>query len=148
MLAILLFIGTALLAGCSGSSVPTIQTQTIDLQVGAGANEDNAIAVDLVLVFDIALVPQVEGIDAATWFRTKDQIQLANPTGFEVQSYEVIPSQPGLTIQVGSTGSNAVGAFLFASYITPGPHRTRIDTMPQVLVRLGAMDFKVSPLPT
>ncbi len=139
----------ALLTGCSsGPDIPEIETRALDLTITPDANQDNAIAVDLVLVFDIALVDQVGGIDAATWFMTRDQILLANPTGFEVQSFELIPGQPRVPVEVGDRGEDAVGAFLFASYMSPGPHRARIDTLRDVVVELGRETFTVSPPPT
>ena len=138
--------GVAALAACS-SGPETIKTETIDLQVGPHANDDNAVAVDLVLVFDPGLVAPVAELTAATWFTTRDQVRLANPTGLEVQSFELIPGQPDTHVEiddVGERGSDAVAAFLFAGYGTPGPHRARIDGMPAVLLRLGGKDFAVS----
>ena len=139
-----LVLGAALfvLAGCS-SDPPTVNTETIDFEVGAKANEDNALALDLVLVFDPALIGQVSELSAATWFRTRDQIKLANPTGIEVQSREVIPGQAGAHIEIVGHSRDAVAAFVFAGYNSPGPHRTRIDSIESVLIRLGGKDFAV-----
>ena len=139
----MLGLGLLGLAGCS-SGPETIQTESLDFEVGARANEDNAIAVDLVMVFDTALVAQIAELTAATWFKTRDQVRLANPTGFEVRSFEVIPGQPNTRVKISGRSGDAIAAFLFASYAAPGPHRARIDGMPAVLVRLGGKDFAVS----
>lgn len=138
-------VGVALLAlvGCS-SEPPEIQTRAIDFEIGAKANDDNALAVDLVLVFDLPLVGQVSELTATTWFRTRDQVLLANPTGLEVRSFEVIPGQPGTHVEISGRSRDAVAAFLFAGYASPGAHRARIDGMPEVLVRLGGKDFAVT----
>jgi type VI secretion system protein len=140
--AAVLGLGVIVLAGCS-SGPPEIQTETVDFEVGARANDDNALAVDLVLVFDTVLASQLSELTAATWFKTRDQVQLANPTGIEVRSFEVIPGQPGTHVEISGRSSDAVGAFLFADYASPGPHRARIDGMPAVLLRLGGKDFAV-----
>ena len=146
MRALALGAGVVALVGCS-SGPETIKTETIDLKVASHANDDNAVAVDLVLVFDPGLVASVTELTAATWFGTRDQVRLANPTGLEVQSFEVIPGQPDTHVEISDIserGSDAVAAFLFAGYASPGPHRARIDGMPAVLLRLGGKDFAVS----
>ncbi|MEI8393938.1 MAG: hypothetical protein WCF85_04325 [Rhodospirillaceae bacterium] len=136
-------LGLALTAGCS-SGPPTIVTETIDFVVGAKANDDNALSVDLVLVFEPGLVAQVAGLTAATWFKTKDQVLLANPTGLETRTFEVMPGQTGAHVELSSRDRNAFGAFLFADYAGQGPHRARIDGMSAVVLRLGGKGFVVA----
>jgi type VI secretion system protein len=142
-----LALGLTALIGCS-SGPPEIQTRELNFQIGANANEDNALAVDLVLVFDLTLVAQISELSAVTWFKTRDQVKLANPTSLEVQSFEVIPGQPGAHVDITGRSRDALGAFLFASYASPGPHRARIDGMRSVLVRLGGKDFAVALPPS
>jgi type VI secretion system protein len=134
------------LAGCGTDS--RISTRTVDMDVAPNANADNALAVDLVLVFDTTLVPSFAELTAANWFKNRDQLKLANPTGIEVQSFEVIPGQKGPRYKVTGRGNDALGAFVFAGYDTPGPHRARIDGMPAVLLRLGEKDFAVALPPS
>lgn len=135
-----------LLAGCS-TSEPRIKTETIQFVVAPNANADNAVAVDLVLVHETPLLASFLDLASAAWFRNRDQLKLANPTGIEVLSFEVMPGQRGPQHIISGRGANAVGAFLFASYDTPGPHRARIDGLPTVLLRLGEKDFTVSAPP-
>lgn len=130
------------LAACGTDS--RIRTQTLDMEVAANANADNALAVDLVLVYDTTLIPSFAELTSANWFKNRDQLKLANPTGIEVQSFEVIPGQKGPRYKVSGRGNDALGAFVFAGYDTPGPHRARIDGMPAVLLRLGEKDFAVA----
>lgn len=130
------------LAGCGTDS--RIKTETLDLEVAGNANADNALAVDLVLVYDPTLVASFTELTAANWFKNRDQLKLANPTGIQVQSFEVIPGQRGPRYKVSGRGFDAIGAFVFAAYDTPGPHRARIDGLPAVLLRLGEKDFVVA----
>lgn len=135
-------LAAVLLAACGTDS--RIKTQTVDLDVASNANADNALAVDLVLVYDTTLVPSFAELTSANWFKNRDQLKLANPTGIEVQSFEVMPGQKGPRYRVGGRGNDALGAFVFASYDTPGPHRARVDGIPAVLLRLGEKDFSVA----
>ena len=132
----------AALIGCS-SGPPEIQTRELDFEIGTKANDDNAVAVDLVLVFDQTLIGAVAELTSLVWFKTRDQVQLANPTGIEVQSFEVIPGQPGAHVELDGHSRDAIAAFVFASYTTPGPHRARIDGIRSVVLRLGGKDFAV-----
>ena len=131
------------LAACGTDS--RIKTRTVDMDVAPNANVDNALAVDLVLVYDSTLIPSFTELASAAWFKNRDQLKLANPTGIEVQSFEVIPGQKGPRYTVSGRGNDALGAFVFAAYDTPGPHRARIDGMPAVLLRLGEKGFAVAP---
>ncbi len=133
------------LSGCGTDS--RIKTETIAIDVAPNANADNAVAVDLVLIHDPTLLPSFGEMPAANWFKNRDQLKLANPTGIEVQSFEVVPGQRGPRYGVRGRGADALGAFVFANYDTPGPHRARIDGIPAVLLRLGEKDFTVAPQP-
>ncbi len=135
-----------LLAGCS-TAEPRIKTETIQFVVAPNANADNAVAVDLVLVYETPLLASFLDLASSAWFRNRDQLKLANPTGIEVRSFEVMPGQRGPQHVISGRGSNAVGAFLFANYDTPGPHRARVDGLPVVLLRLGEKDFAVAAPP-
>ncbi|MBP2233059.1 type VI secretion system protein [Azospirillum agricola] len=137
----------ATLVGCSLTD-SRIKTRTLDIEVAPNANADNAVAVDLVLVYDTTLLPAFADMAAAVWFKTRDQLRLANPTGLEVQSFEVVPGQKGPRYAVEGRGGDALGAFVFANYDTPGPHRARIDGLPAVLLRLGEKDFAVAAPPS
>lgn len=130
------------LSGCGTDS--RIKTQSLDMEVAANANADNALAVDLVLVYDTTLIPAFAGMTSADWFKNREPMKLANPTGIEVQTFEVIPGQRGPRYLISGRGNDALGAFVFAGYDTPGPHRARIDGMPAVLLRLGEKDFAVA----
>jgi type VI secretion system protein len=142
-----LALGIVLLAGCS-SGPPEIETRTLDFEIGAKANDDTALAVDLVLVFDQTLIGQIAGLPATTWFQTRDQVKLANPTGLEVRSFEVIPGQPGAHVDITGDSRDAIAAFVFASYTSPGPHRARVDGLRSVLLRFGGKDFAVAVPPS
>lgn len=138
----------AALAGCSLTD-SRIKTRTLDIEVAPNANADNAVAVDLVLVHDATLLPAIADMAAAAWFRSRDQLKLANPTGLEVRSFEVIPGQKGPRHVLDGRASDALGAFIFANYTTPpGPHRARIDGIPAVLLKLGEKDFTVAAPPS
>lgn len=140
--AMLVLAGVAVLpAACSSSD--EISTRTVRLSVAPNANGNNALAVDLVLVLDTQLVAQFGQLTATDWFRNRSQLMTANPTGIAVQSFEVIPGQPGPAYTIPSAYEGAVGAFLFAGYPGKDPNRARIDGLEDVLVKLGEKTFTV-----
>ncbi|MBP2312798.1 hypothetical protein [Azospirillum soli] len=121
-----------------------IKTKTVEIEVAPNANADNALAVDLVFVHENTLLPSFTEMPSANWFKNREQLKLANPTGIEVHSFEVIPGQKGPRFKVEGRANDALGAFVFAGYDTPGPHRARIDGIPTVVLRLGEKDFAVA----
>jgi type VI secretion system protein len=133
---------------CSSLFGSGIKTRTLEIDVAPGANADNAVAVDLVFVHDTTLVASFAEMTATNWFKNRESLKLANPTGIEVRSFEVVPGQKGPDYGVRGRDTDAIGAFVFASYDTPGPHRARIDGMPAVLLRLGEKDFTVAVPPS
>lgn len=133
------------LAGCAADT--RIKTRSIAIDVAPNANADNALAVDVVLIHDAALLASVGEMPSTNWFKNRAQLMLANPTGMEVQSFEVIPGQKGPRYTVTGRGNDALGAFVFADYGTPGVHRARVDGLPTVLLRLGEKDFAVAAQP-
>lgn len=132
----------AVLAACAADDA-TIRTRMVELDVAAGANGDNPVALDLVLAYDPALVEQLAGLSAADWFRRRGEIRLAFPTVVEVSSFEVVPGQPGLVHEVSEKGEEAIAAFVFADYASQGPHRARVDALERFAVRLGPRDFSI-----
>lgn len=133
-----------LLSGC-GSSDPTIETESLIFNVAAGANGDEAVAIDVVLVFDRSALARIADLPASGWFKDRQQIGLAFPTAVKTKSFELVPGQKSLTVEMDGDDDEAIGAFLFANYRSEGLHRARIDTLEVVTVQLGAKSFSIEP---
>ncbi|MBJ7416016.1 MAG: hypothetical protein JHC88_11315 [Niveispirillum sp.] len=106
------------------------------------ANADAPVAVDLVFAMDEDALAAVSNLASAQWFKDKSQIMLALPTGLRVQSFELSP-QRSVQYEIRRNEEDAVGAFVFAAYPTPGTHRARIDRLKSPVIRLGRSAFSV-----
>lgn len=137
-------LAAALLAGCGSSDKP-INTRVIEFEVAQGANQDSPIAIDIVYVFDPQLVAQLVQMTAHDWFQKRGQIRQAFPTGFDLASFEVVPGQRGPIEAVPPKSSQAIAAFIFASYSSEGTHRARIDGLDRFFIALGDKDFAILP---
>lgn len=110
--------------------------------VEPGANENSAVAVDLVVVYDAKLVDKLLELSASDWFLQKDQFVKDHPKQIDIHQWEWVPSQ-----SVGdkslSYESGAKKVVLFANYLTEGKHRTALDPQKPFRLTLGAIDFNV-----
>jgi len=132
-------------AACS-SSPPTIDTRTIDVQVSPNANQDAAVALDIVYVFNPQLLTQLQMLGARDWFKQRDQFRALYPTEVDVSSYELVPGQRGPIEQVAGRHTDAIGVFAFANYHNEGAHRARLDRLKNVVLRLNDDDLAVAPV--
>lgn len=138
--AITLILGLSL-GGCGGG-LPSIDTEQFKISAAMDANADAPVAVDLVFAMDEDALAAVSNLASAQWFKDKSQIMLALPTGLRVHSFELSP-QRSVQYKVNGDEDDAVGAFIFAAYPTPGTHRARVDRMENPVVRLGRSAFSV-----
>lgn len=142
MAAILTILGFSL-GGC-GSDLPSIDTEQLKLSASIDANADSPVAVDLVFAMDADALASVSNLAAAQWFRDRQQLTLAQPTGLRVRSFELAPLR-SVQYAVVDDEEDAVGIFVFAAYTAPGTHRARVDRLENPVIRLGRTAFSVEP---
>ena len=108
------------------------------------ANQNNPLAVDLVLVFDEDLLKQLLNYSAKTWFEKRDQIQRDFPEGEGVQiwNWEWTPGQRIGIKEVPMT-AKAKGGLIFAQYFSKGDHRARFDPLGDVHIDFLKDSFKI-----
>jgi type VI secretion system protein len=128
-----------------GSSPPTIDTRTIDVEISPAANHDTPVALDIVYVFDEQVLTQLQMLSADDWFRQRDDFRALYPGKAIVSSYELIPGQLGPIEQVADKKTKAIGVFAFAKYQDPGAHRARLDRFAHIVIRLDKDDMVVAP---
>lgn len=131
---------TVSLGGCGG--LPSVDTRQLKLSAAIDANADAPVAVDLVFAMDEDALAAVSNLASAQWFRDRSQIRLALPTSLLVKSFELAP-QRSVDYRLTGDEKDAVGAFIFAAYSTPGTHRARVDRLESAVVRLGRTAFAV-----
>jgi type VI secretion system protein len=111
-----------------------------------GANQNTAVAVDIVLVMEESALEKLAALPASKWFQTRSDMLRTYPGTYSYKSWEVAPGQT-LRLRGADFGSpSVVGVFVFADYLTPGEHRMRVEQLQDgIIVELGARGFTVSP---
>lgn len=133
-------------AGCSvtgkvrsafGGALP------LKVTVEPGANDDSAIAVDFVVVYDQKVLDEVMKVTAAEWFAAKKNRFLADfPTELMVESREWVPGQPVAPLTI-AYRAGARKIVVFADYHSGGEHRAVVPPQQPSHVILGETDLKV-----
>jgi type VI secretion system protein len=137
----------SLLAACSTPSwlcaLPP-GPSTVTLFAAPDANQDSAIAVDLVFVSDKLAAQQLSGLSAVNYFALRSQLLRDYPGGLQVRSWEIAPGQIVRNASA-DPNCNRVQTLLFARYQTPGDHRQALNGRNNITVILGSQDFTLSP---
>lgn len=130
------------LAGFGPLSRP--KWRNVALVATEDANGNTPVAVDLVLVTDVALAEALSATPAAKWFRSRADLQRTFPGKLVVISHELVPRQ-AITIGRNQFGDiEALGAFMFADFGAPGEHRQRLRLEARgLVVRLELREFTV-----
>jgi type VI secretion system protein len=118
---------------------------SVEIVVASGANQNNPVALDLVMVMDKNLLKQLAKTSAKDWFQQREQFQRDYPGKMEVVGWEWVPGQIAGPIKV-QVPSKAVGAYLYANYFTPGDHRALVDLKTPISVSLREADLAVTQL--
>jgi len=143
------------LTGCGISDAfrtgPVFSMEWVALQASPQANNDQPVAVDLVILHQEELIARLEKLPASDWFDRKAQFARDFPKGFTIVSWELVPDQSIPARQLSDdeleseTGDRAVGAYVFALYGTPGEHRARVLTQTGIRIVLDADTFSLEP---
>jgi len=107
-------------------------------------NEGMPLQVDLVIVYDRALLEQLLKYTASAWFAQRQQ--LLSDFGPQVQStaWEWVPGA-GVALEKVRFHPHARAGVVFANYRTEGDHRQVVQPLRGFLVNAGERGFGVSP---
>lgn len=120
-------------------------TLPFGVTVESDANENSAVAVDLLVVYDTKLVDQLLQLTAADWFRKqRTQFLKDHPNQVDLHSWEWVPSQEFRKLSV-SYQAGARKIVLFADYGTDGAHRCVVDPQQPFDLVLGSADVTAEP---
>jgi type VI secretion system protein len=110
----------------------------VKVHVSPAANNNNPVAVDLVLVSDKKLLQELMKMSAGEWFEKRHQVALDYPkeTGLGAGRWEWVPGQQVKVDRV-TVKYGVVGGVVFANYFNAGTHRAPIDPRKGVLITLG-----------
>jgi len=117
----------------------------VTVEIADNANQNSPIAVDLIVVYDEKLMEQLMGMTAGEWFAQRSQIRrdYLDGAGFDSWGWEWIPGQK-VPVQKLPLKAAAIGGVIFAKFITPGAHRSRINPFNDVTILLREKDFAVN----
>jgi len=137
----------ALLAGCSlfGGPKPVKPGwDSVAFAAASDANANSALAVDVVLVKDKALLDTLAAMPAARYFASRADLLRTYPDGLLAFGVEITPGQVLSVERKRFRGERAWAAFAFANYGVPGEHRVRVPLDGDAcLVQLNAQEFVV-----
>ncbi|HET6978775.1 MAG TPA: hypothetical protein VFI24_20755 [Pyrinomonadaceae bacterium] len=156
LLMVLLFTACPKVPKAVRSKVPGASGESkldVKVHVSPKANNNNPVAVDLVLVKDKKLLTELMKMSASEWFEKRHQMELDYPKESDLNAgrWEWVPGQQ---VQVDRVPVNmdVVGGVVFANYFNAGSHRARFDPRKGILITLGddnlcVQSLKESPKP-
>ena len=148
------FVALLFLTACPKVKVPkkipgTSGESKLDVKVHVSpkANNNNPVAVDLVLVSDKKLLQELMKMSASEWFEKRHQVALDYPkeTGLTAGRWEWVPGQQ-VKLDRMTVKFEVVGGVIFANYFNAGAHRAPIDPRKGILVTLGEDSLCVQSL--
>lgn len=135
--------GVAAMLVLAACATRMIDLRDVKVEAAPDANNNAAVAVDVVLLTQMGLGEQLAKLTAADWFRRRTQLLRDNPDGMQVLSWELVPGQ-STAMPVGRT---VLDAYVFAAYASPGDHRVRLTVEgSEARIKLQATDFVVEGL--
>ncbi len=119
----------------------------VRLIAGPEANNTSAVAVDVVLVYDAALVEALREMTARVWFDQRNQLWKDHPNpkkSYESFLLELVPGQAVRQVLPRLTCARA--GFVYADYRQSGVHRERFaSNLDSLVVELGRDGFTLEP---
>jgi len=118
----------------------------IRTDIVAGANNNQPVAVDLLLVRDKDLIKKLLTLPASEWFEKRAQFMrdYPNPKDLLVIHREWVPDQniPCSTIPLKPMPKATI---IFANYFTKGEHRAHLKNAESAVIHLMQDDFQILP---
>lgn len=122
---------------------PAIEIQDITIVADQDANDNSAVPVEYVVVYDQAVLVKLLSMPARQYFLQERQLKNDYPNILEAWRWEVTPGQALLGQPAKHTGDDPIGAVVFADYTSPGDHRVRVGAGEQVRIELKKDAFFV-----
>jgi type VI secretion system protein len=117
----------------------------MDVSISPVANEESALAVELIVVYDEKILGELLKMPARTWFQGREQFLRDHPEEIDSRKWEWVPGQEVQRISV-PYRIGAKRVVLFADYLVPGDHRATRDPQQPFLLVLGQSELKVEEL--
>jgi type VI secretion system protein len=133
------------LTGCHKIVKPKIVCLRTDIT--KTANQNQPVAVDVLLVRDKDLVKKLMTLSAADWFDKRAQFErdYPDPKDLVVFHREWVPGQD-IPCSNFTLNPKPRATILFANYFSKGDHRARLVNGKSVAIHLGDDDFQIVPM--
>ncbi len=118
---------------------------SVRFDVAPTLNNTSALAVDVVLIYDKALLETLLPLSASEWFARRDQLRKDYPEykkSYKVWPLELVPNQD-TTLAIRDLRCVKSG-IVFADYYSPGDHRVHFVSTRRLEVALRSEGFEVS----
>ena len=135
-------LGMMELVSCNSQPQPELSMKSVSIFAEPDANQNSAMAVDLVLVYNQELLNTLGQMSASKYFESSRQVLLDNPTLLDVWHWELVPGQIVEDFDPPQEKGNAFGGYVFANYLTPGDHRVKVAPNGVVKILLLKNDLK------
>lgn len=122
---------------------PPIYLQEVNFSLDSDANARSATAIDLLIVYDPALLEVLLKMKAKDYYAASKQLKQDYPSLADILHWELTPGQVVKDYPIILRSSAPEGAVLFANYYAPGPHRVRIGSSKVIHVHFRPNDFCV-----
>lgn len=122
----ILVLATIGLTSCTNDLLPELHIESVSIYTEPDTNQNSAIAVDLVMIYDQELVKLIGQMSAAKYFTSSRELLLDNPTLLDIWHWELVPGQVVQDFTPPQENGDAYAAYVFANYLTPGSHRIRV----------------------
>ncbi|HLI85074.1 MAG TPA: hypothetical protein VKV17_14225 [Bryobacteraceae bacterium] len=139
---------TALLSLTACHKIVKPKLVCLRTDITSTANQNQPVAVDVLLVRDKDLVKKLMTLTAADWFEKRAQFErdYPDPKDLAVIHREWVPGQ-NIPCSNFTLSPKPRATILFANYFTKGDHRARLINGKSVAIHLGDDDFKIDPMP-
>lgn len=117
----------------------------IEVIISPGANEDSALAVELIVAYDEKIVEELLKMPARKWFASREQFFRDHPEKIDHWKWEWAPGQEVAPLEV-SYGIGAKRVVVFADYLVPGDHRATLDPQQPFRLVLGQSELRLEEL--
>ena len=134
-------------AGCAHTRAMFGGRLQVHVEISDGANQDNPVAVDLVMAHDEKLVEALREMTAKQWFASREQIKLDYilGEGLDHWAWEWTPGQTVEPMEL-ILKPQAKAAFVFVDFMAPGAHRFRLDPFKDIIIRIAGDEVTVESL--
>lgn len=137
---LIIFLAFLPLCGCGMFGLFSSDMDLDEVKIHAlhNANDNDAIAIDVVLILKERCDSQVSQLSASDWFSERAQILRDHPNCIAVKSWELVPDQSADV----DIDEDPVTAYVFARYSSKGDHRIQIaNNFDTIHILLKQTDF-------